>query len=120
MIRIALNTQSASTVAIVLTITQLPTVSARDRADVLVAVTEDNLRTDVKRGENRGCALTHAAVVRRMSTVKEGATSGGVYRTDVTIDDDWQRDRLKVVAFVQERRSRRVLATASVPITRRY
>jgi hypothetical protein len=35
-----------------------------DRADVQIAITEDAVVSDVKRGENHGRTLTHSAVVR--------------------------------------------------------
>ena len=91
--------------------------SAGDRADVLVAVIEDGLQTDVKRGENKGRTLTHAAVVREMATAGEVTDDGAAVRTEFRIGQDWRRERMKVVAFVQERKSRRILATVSVPLT---
>jgi hypothetical protein len=37
-------------------------------------------------------------------------------RAEIPIASDWQRAQLKVVAFVQERRSRAILAAASLPV----
>jgi hypothetical protein len=37
----------------------------------------------------------------------------------VTLAPDWQRAQLKVVAFVQERRGRAILASAVLPVDRR-
>ena len=87
-----------------------------DRADILVAVTEDRLRSDVTRGENHGRTLTHAAVVRYMATIGEAAGASGEARATVPIQADWRRDNLKVVAFVQARRGRTILASAAVPL----
>ena len=42
-----------------------------DPADLMVAITEDRLRTDVKHGENQGRTLTHTAVLRDMRTVAD-------------------------------------------------
>src|SRR6266404_1888689 len=39
------------------------------KADVLVAITESDLRTNVLRGENSGKHLAHAGVVRRLAPV---------------------------------------------------
>jgi hypothetical protein len=86
-------------------------VDAEDRADVIVALTEDALQTDVKRGENKGRTLTHAAVVREMVTMGEAA-EGVDLRSEIKMASDWQRPQLKAVAFIQERKSRRILATA--------
>src|SRR5262245_13793741 len=90
--------------------------SRDDRSDVIVVIVEDGLRTDVKRGENKGKTLTHAAVVREMVTAGEAAEDGAAVRADVKIQPDWQRERLRAVAFVQERKSRRVLAVAAAPL----
>jgi hypothetical protein len=95
------------------TATDLPSISRGDRADIIVAVTEDHLRSDVKRGENKGRVLTHAAVVRYMAAIgqaSEGASSSA--RADIALGPDWQRDHLQVVAFVQELRGRTILASA--------
>lgn len=112
-IHMALDPRSGDTnkVAVTIEIAQLPS-SADDSADLVVAATEDGLRTEVKRGENQGRTLTHAAVVHKMQTV--GAVTAPEYSGRATIDiaSQWQRARVRLVAFVQERRSRRVLATA--------
>ena len=67
--------------------------------------------------EHHGRTLAHAAVVRHLTTageaVAEGASSA---RADIAIGSDWQRDHLKVVAFVQERRGRAILAAASARV----
>ena len=87
-------------------------------ADILVAVVEDDLTTDVTRGENRGRTLTHNAVVRRLSVV--GALDAGKavaeLTTGVRLDPDWRIKNLRIVAFVQERQSRRVRGVASATI----
>jgi hypothetical protein len=118
---IALNDRAAESLAlqphalrVTLTVTDLPKIARGDQADIIVAVTEDGLRTDVKRGENKGRALTHAAVARYMATIGAAAADGrSSASADIALVSDWQRDRLKVVAFVQERKSRHILAAAS-------
>ena len=49
----------------------LPTFGRGDRADIIIALTEDHLKTDVKRGENQGRTLWHTAVVRVMQPIGE-------------------------------------------------
>jgi len=95
----------------------LPPVRRGDTADVLLAITEDNLRSNVARGENSGRRLEHTAVVRNLrviGTVSPGrpfaATAGAV------IASAWKRGDLTAVVFVQERASRRVLGAASIPL----
>ncbi|MBI3401544.1 MAG: DUF1223 domain-containing protein [Acidobacteria bacterium] len=116
-IKIDIGAELARPLRITLTITDLPKVTRGDRADIIVAITEDGLRTDVKRGENKGRVLTHAAVARYMATIGEATAAGPASaNADITIAPGWQRDRLKIVAFVQERKSRQVLASASAAL----
>jgi hypothetical protein len=95
-------------------VNDLPPLTKGDRADVMLAVTEDRLQSDVKRGENRGHVLTHAAVVRYMATI--GDAGSAIPHAEVPLASDWQREHLKLVAFVQERQGRAILASAAVPI----
>jgi hypothetical protein len=100
-----------------LTASGVPPVSRGDHADVIVAVTEDRLQSDVSRGENHGRVLKHAAVVRQLQVAGELLPAGpATVAADMQIDPAWQSEHLKVVAFVQERRSRAILASASVPV----
>jgi hypothetical protein len=91
----------------------MPPLDAGDHAEAVVAITEDDLRSDVKRGENAGKALSHAAVVRAMTSLGDLDAAGAPVRGRLAIGRDWNRSQLKIVAFAQARRSRRVLATAN-------
>jgi hypothetical protein len=117
-VRINVDEAAANVAHVALAVTSLPASTAGDRADLLVAITEDRLRTEVKRGENQGRTLTHAAVVRDMRTVAEGVSASSAAEATIKLAPDWARPNLKVVAFVQERGSRRVLATAVTTIAR--
>lgn len=65
------NSSEAKTVTVPLQvrIESLPPVSSGDTVEVLLAITEDNLRSNVLRGENGGRLLKHTAVVRRLSVI---------------------------------------------------
>ena len=84
-----------------------------ETADIMVAVTEDDLVSRVNRGENTGRTLAHSAVVRSLTTVGRlpAKAHAASMAAAVSIDPSWQTDSLRVVAFVQERASRRVLGT---------
>jgi hypothetical protein len=115
-VRLQLESSIANRLTVSVAASGLPS-SASDRAEVIVALIEDGLRSEVKRGENKGRTLTHAAVVREMAAAGEVTNDGAAVRADLRIAQDWRRERLKVVAFVQERKSRRILATASAPLS---
>jgi hypothetical protein len=91
----------------------LPRLTAGDSAEVLLAITENNLRSQVSRGENAGRYLRHSAVVREL-TVLGDVTDGQNFDAEPTIGlaNGWQRDNLRAVAFVQERGTRRILGAA--------
>jgi hypothetical protein len=115
-VRIDMDADSAPRAIVKVTVTDLPKVGRGDRADIIVAITEDHLRSSVTRGENHGRTLTHAAVVRSMTTIGQAAEGTASAHADIPIAADWQRDRLKVIAFVQEQRGRAILASAAMPL----
>ena len=93
-------------------------VARNEPADVTVAITEDRLVTEVRRGENRGRTLRHTAVVRSLMTVGELAPGDRTFSKLVSsvLARDWKPENLRVVAFAQERQSRRIVGVASVPL----
>ena len=101
-------------------ISNIPQLTAGDKADVLLAITESNLRSDVARGENAGRYLRHTAVVRSLAvagTINDGQSSFEAEST-ASLNVGWQRNNLRAVVFVQERGTRRVLAATAVGLTR--
>ncbi len=113
-IRAAIDSQTPAAVVVSVQVIDLPPFAKGDHADVVLAVTEDRLQSDVKRGENSGHVLKHAAVVRYMATI--GDAGSAIPHAEVPLAADWQREHLKLVAFVQERQGRAILASAAVPI----
>jgi hypothetical protein len=111
-IRITVDDATASSLSCSIAWSELP--PGGERADVVVAVTEDGLSSNVTRGENHGRVLAHAAVVRHLAVAGEAAKDGpATVRAQIPVGGDWRRDRLKIVAFVQERRSRAILAAGA-------
>jgi hypothetical protein len=53
-----------------------------------------------------------------MKVTNDGAhiDVSGSARADIALDAGWQRDRLTLVAFVQDNRGRAILASASAPV----
>jgi hypothetical protein len=117
MVTLAIESPSARALVVNVTVTDLPRLGRGDHADIQVAVTEDRVTTDVKRGENRGRTLTHAAVVRSMTTIGQVGPEGTASaRAEIPLGADWQRDQLAIVAFVQEQRGRAILTSAAAPL----
>ena len=88
-----------------------------DGQQLFLVVAENMLHSDVKRGENAGRALEHNGVVRQVLPLGkiDAAPAGFSSRVAVHSVRDWNRAHLRAVVFVQERRSRHVLAAAAIP-----
>ena len=98
---------------------QIPRVTPNDSAELWLAITEDGLTTEVRRGENAHRRLRHTAVVRQLQRLRdlpEIASGLFVEDTRVRLSPDWQRNKLRAVAFVQERTSGRILAAGQAPL----
>ena len=86
-------------------------------ADILLGVTESGLMTPVLGGENSGHQLRHAGVVRSLTSVgRLDPKKPGEYTATAQLNlrADWNRSNLKLVLFVQDRNTRRILGAASV------
>jgi hypothetical protein len=86
-------------------------------ADVLLAITESGLASDVTRGENAGHKLAHAMVVRKLVSLgKVKANEKFNAEPAITLAQSWNIEHLRAVVFAQERASRRVLGVAEVTL----
>lgn len=91
--------------------------AAGDIADVWIAVTEDGLHSSVNAGENAGHVLYHAAVLRYLHKIGVAQAGGGAAFTGsarIKFKSNWNRKDVNVVAFVQDRKSHRILGAASM------
>ncbi len=93
----------------------LPPVTPGDAAELLLAVTEDRPPSEVPRGENAGRRLAHSAVVRYLVVV-DTVQASAPFETErsVRLNAEWRGNALHAVAFIQERKSRKVLGVARV------
>ena len=85
--------------------------------EVVLAITEDALANNVLRGENAGRRLSHAAVARSLASVAHfDSRKSPSYKADLPlrVSPDWNRQNLRVIAFVQDRSSRHILGAASL------
>jgi hypothetical protein len=89
----------------------------RDGQQLFLVVAENLLHSDVKRGENAGRALEHNGVVRQLLPLGNIDAAAAGYSSSVAVHSarEWNRANLHAVVFVQERRSRHVLAAAAMP-----
>ena len=102
-----------------LRIDSLPELPDGEMAELWLAVTETGLTTNVLRGENARRRLRHTAVARRLERVEKlPAVMARPYETDVAvpIEPTWNREQLRVVGFIQEAASRKVLGAAQLSL----
>lgn len=100
-------------------VSKLSDSAANDSAEVFLAVTEDNLHSNVAGGENSGRALDHANVVRRLDRLGKADPSKDTAfaaHPVLNLNPAWKHANLRAVVFVQENKSRRVLAAAALPL----
>jgi len=114
------NANKAATGSFSVEVGELEGAAKRDAAEVWLAVTETGLHSAVTRGENAGEDLHHAAVVRSMRKIGEAKADGETSFTgnaNVPLQKEWKRENLRVVVFVQEKKSRRILGAAEIRIS---
>lgn len=92
---------------------------ATETIGVVIALVEDGLTSAVKRGENNGRTLTHVAVTRRLETIgtldRDAFAGEGQWK----LGAGWQRQKLRVVAFLQGQKTRRVYGSAQARLVSR-
>ena len=83
--------------------------------NVLLAITEDGLSTEVKAGENRARTLQHSAVVRSLETI--GKMNDGAFTRSVRLRlrKEWTVNPLHAVVLVQDGAGR-VVGAGTAPI----
>jgi hypothetical protein len=96
----------------------LPAAPAGEPIDVVVALTEDDLQSVVRRGENSGRTLSHVAVVRKLETLGTLEPEAFVANGQMTLGRGWQTTRMRAVAWLQGRKSRQVYGVAAAGVTR--
>jgi hypothetical protein len=88
-----------------------------ENAQLFLVIAENMLHSDVRHGENAGRALEHNGVVRQFSPVEKiaAAQEGFSRMVSVHVSAQWNRANLRAVVFVQEQKSRRIVAASSIP-----
>ena len=86
-------------------------------AEVLLALTESNLASQIGRGENSGLLLHHAAVVRQLLPLGRVAADGTFAASPaLQLAADWKRANLRAVVLVQEVVSRHIVGVATAAV----
>ena len=92
-------------------------VLVKSGAELWAAITERNLQSDVKAGENSGENLKHAAVVRSLQKVQMlPEPAGYTGKIDLSVKPNWKKNDLSAVVFLSEPGSRRIIGAAATPV----
>jgi hypothetical protein len=83
-------------------------------SELWVAITEKNLYSDVKAGENSGERLEHAPVVRKIQRVDSFRSPGDHQaHAAIKLEGFWQRQNLAFVAFTTDKRTHKITGAAT-------
>jgi len=86
--------------------------------ELWVAVTEKDLATDVKKGENAGENLKHADVVRTLHKAQTIKRAGDPIKpVAVDLKDNWNRQNTRVVIFLVDKSSHHIVGAAAASLS---
>jgi hypothetical protein len=81
--------------------------------NIFVVLADNQVQSNVGRGENSGHVLDHVAVVRSMGRVGTAASGSELAKdTTIRIDPQWGSKGLRVVAFLQDGNTHHIVGVA--------
>ena len=86
-----------------------------EKFDVWLAVTEAGLHTAVSAGENKNQKWEHASIVRSLEKIGSISSSSSLpfqATRQIKLRPNWNKGHLRLVVFVQERKSWRIIGAA--------
>jgi hypothetical protein len=113
-VRVAASPTGASELAAQIDVAIPSEMTTSHTLDVVVALVERNLATNVQRGENGGHLLKHGAVARTFTAAGAINPSSRTFSTRLTVplEAGWKRPDLQIVAFVQDRTTKAIVGAA--------
>lgn len=116
-VQIAIGPASPGHAPISIHIGKLPI--QKGRADVILALTEDDLTVNVARGENGGRKLSHSGVVRDwrvIASLDASKDEAFEFSDRISLFPDWDPHNLRAVVFAQQDPMGQILGAASAAI----
>jgi hypothetical protein len=87
-------------------------------ADVMLAVTENGLQSNVHSGENRGRLMAHSSVTRRLTSIGRVKKQQPFnVQSALAIEKGWKRENISAVVFLQDRSNLRIFGAAQIPLS---
>lgn len=96
----------------------IPALPKHERATVYVAFTQDNLTRKIGRGNNAGQTLAHSSIARDLRAVASIEPQMMKFESEVPLQfqPDWNKEDLNLIVFVQENKSRKILAVSRIEV----
>lgn len=93
-------------------------IPAHETATVFLAITEDNLVSNRRSGLQSSKKTEHISVVRELKSLGmlAAAQTNLEIETSLQIQSNWKKENLKLVVFVQENASRRILGASRIKV----
>ena len=93
-------------------------IPAHETATVFLAITEDNLASNRKSGLQSSKKIQLVSVVRELKSLGmlAAAQTNLEIETTLQIQSNWKKENLKLIVFVQENASRRILGASRIKI----
>jgi hypothetical protein len=91
--------------------------NVREDADVVLAIAENGLESNVIRGENSGRRMGHDGVTRHLAVIgRTKKQQPFMAEPKIAIEKDWRRENLSAVVFLQDRSSFRIQGAGKIAI----
>ena len=90
--------------------------SGSEPVQVLAAVTESGLTSEVQRGENRGHTLQHVAVARKVQALGQLGPDAFVAEGQWRVERTWKPAGLRAIVWLQGTKTKHVYGAASAPV----
>src|ERR1700730_6753778 len=87
------------------------------QGEVWLAVTESDLHSDVKVGENSGETLQHAPVVRELRKLGDVRVQDGAsLQSSIKLDKKWKSENIAIVVFLTEKHTGKIFGASMLKL----
>jgi len=89
-----------------------------ENATVFLAIAEDGLISNVKRGENSGKTLEHVSVARELKAIGSVSAQDKSFETETVfpVQPNWKKENLKFVVFMQGNQNRKIYGVSRIAL----
>ena len=103
-----------------ITVSAVPKVERNESVDIVLALTEADLHSEVKDGENKGRSLSHTGIIRSMKIIGtwDGKSEMTTKPTSFFVDSNrWKTEKMRAIVFLQGHTTRHIYGAKSVALS---